>query len=151
MLFSLSFPEKLIRTAKLTKKANKINKSQQVNRSRWTSWASAVSPRTCGTSISNCVPRLSVSRNRWPRTTSRGSRCTSGNHTLDTDPVLPLVKMEVISVIKGHPINSRRMIECVNYIRNNPQKYSKWDASDTARLFSPSKFENKKEAKEYWF
>lgn len=33
MLFSLSFPEKLIRIAKLTKKANKINKSQRVNRS----------------------------------------------------------------------------------------------------------------------
>ena len=33
MLFSLSFPEKLIRIAKLTKKANKINKSQRANES----------------------------------------------------------------------------------------------------------------------
>lgn len=33
MLFSLSFPEKIIRTAKLAKKANKINKSQRANES----------------------------------------------------------------------------------------------------------------------
>lgn len=72
-------------------------------------------------------------------------------NTPDTDPVLPLVKMEIVSVIKGLPINSHRMVECVNYIRNSPQKYPKWHASETAKLFSPPKFENKKEAKGYWF
>ncbi|MDO4512254.1 MAG: hypothetical protein Q4B68_10620 [Bacteroidales bacterium] len=72
-------------------------------------------------------------------------------NTPSTDPVLPLVKMEIVSVLKGNPINSRRMVECVNYIRNNPEKYPKWHASDTAKLFSPPKFENKKEAKGYWF
>lgn len=74
-------------------------------------------------------------------------------NTPGTDPVLPLVKMEmeIVFVIKGLPINSRRMVVCVNYIRNSPQKYPKWHASETAKLFSPPKFENKKVTKGYWF
>ncbi|MBR5825029.1 MAG: hypothetical protein IKY67_12920 [Paludibacteraceae bacterium] len=31
------------------------------------------------------------------------------------------------------------------------EEFSQWHNSDTAKLFSPPKFENKKEKKGYWF
>lgn len=67
------------------------------------------------------------------------------------DPIIPLVKTEIVSLLKGNAISVKSMMDCVNYIRNNPTTYAKWHASNTAKLFSPPKFENKKQAKGYWF
>lgn len=67
------------------------------------------------------------------------------------DPVIPLVKTEIVSVLKGNPVCTRSIMDCVNYIRNNPLTYAKWHASETAKLFSPPVFKNKKQAKGYWF
>ena len=39
------------------------------------------------------------------------------------------------------------MIDIVNFIRNNPEEFPEWHNSDTAQLFSPPKFENKKKIK----
>lgn len=38
-----------------------------------------------------------------------------------------------------------------NLIRNNPLYFPAWHSSDTAKLFSPPVFKNKKQAKGYWF
>ena len=68
-----------------------------------------------------------------------------------TDPVVPLVKVEIVSVLKDNPISMKRMMDCVNYIKNNPDQYPLWHESDTAKLFSPPKFENQKSNHGYWF
>ena len=68
-----------------------------------------------------------------------------------TDPVLPLVKVEIVNILKGNPIRMKNMMDCVNYIRNNPDQYPVWHNSETAKLFNPPKFENKKNSREYWF
>ena len=68
-----------------------------------------------------------------------------------TDPVLPLVKVEIVNILKGNPIRMKNMMDCVNYIRNNPDQYPVWHNSETAKLFNPPKFENKKISRGYWF
>ena len=68
-----------------------------------------------------------------------------------TDPVLPLVKVEIVNILKGNPIRMKNMMYCVNYIRNNPDQYPVWHNSETAKLFNPPKFENKKNSRGYWF
>ena len=45
----------------------------------------------------------------------------------------------------------RKIFDIMNFIRNNPDEFPEWHNSDTAKLFSPPKFENKKENKGYWF
>lgn len=68
-----------------------------------------------------------------------------------TDPVLPLVKVEIVNILKRNPIRMKNMMDCVNYIRNNPDQYPVWHNSETAKLFNPPKFENKKNSRGYWF
>ena len=38
----------------------------------------------------------------------------------------------------------RKIFDIMNFIRNNPNEFPEWHNSDTAKLFSPPKFENKK-------
>ena len=45
----------------------------------------------------------------------------------------------------------RDIIDVVNHIRCNPDLFPEWHASETAKLFSPPIFKNKKEAKGYFF
>lgn len=74
-------------------------------------------------------------------------------HTLTpTDrPLVAQVKAQIVSVLQGTPISTRRMQDCVNYIRCRPSDFPEWHSSETAKLFSPPKFENKKQNKGYWF
>ena len=58
---------------------------------------------------------------------------------------------QIVGYLKGGSFSSRRLADIVNYIRLNPESFSEWHNSDTAKLFSPPKFENKKENKGYWF
>lgn len=66
-------------------------------------------------------------------------------------PLVAQVKAQIISVLQGNPISTRRMQDCVNYIRCRPSDFPEWHSSETAKLFSPPKFENKKQNKGYWF
>lgn len=66
-------------------------------------------------------------------------------------PLVTQVKAQIISVLQGNPISTRRMQDCVNYIRCHPSDFPEWHSSETAKLFSPPKFENKKQNKGYWF
>ena len=65
--------------------------------------------------------------------------------------IVARMKPQIVDFIHDKPINHRKMIDIVNFIRNNPEEFPEWHNSDTAKLFSPPKFENKKENKGYWF
>lgn len=43
------------------------------------------------------------------------------------------------------------LTQIVELIRSNPEDFPQWHASATAQLYSPQVFENKKEAKAFWF
>ncbi len=43
------------------------------------------------------------------------------------------------------------LFEIVDTIRDTPEFFAEWHGSDTAKLYSPTIFENKKESKGYWF
>ena len=89
-------------------------------------WCAFVMPKMCETSISNCVPRLSESRTRWSRTTSRENRCTSGEST----HLSSAAAGEDGDYLRNQrPHQLTHMAECVNYIcRNTPPT---WNASET--------------------
>lgn len=65
--------------------------------------------------------------------------------------IVARMKPQIVDFIHDKPINQRKMIDIVNFIRNNPEEFPEWHNSDTAKLFSPPIFENKKENKGYWF
>ena len=65
--------------------------------------------------------------------------------------IVARMKPQIVDFIHDKPINHRKMIDIVNFIRNNPEEFPEWHNSDTAKLFSPPKFKNKKENKGYWF
>lgn len=83
-------------------------------------WCAFVMPKMCETSISNCVPRLSESRTRWSRTTSRENRCTSGEST----HLSSAAAGEDGDYLRNQrPHQLTHMAECVNYIcRNTPPR-----------------------------
>ncbi len=65
--------------------------------------------------------------------------------------VIRIVKGQVVYALKGMPISTRAMMDAVNTMRNHPDEFSLWVESDTAKLFSPPVFENKKQSNGYWF
>ncbi len=74
-----------------------------------------------------------------------------GNSNEDIAAVIRGIKSQVVDVLKDGIISTRRMMDIVNIIRNNPNDFPQWHNSATAKLFSPPKFTNKKENKGYWF
>ena len=69
----------------------------------------------------------------------------------DTRRVVNAVRSEIGRVLKTNTFNATRMRDVVNFIRYREASFPEWHASNTAKLFSPPKFENKKNAKGYWF
>ena len=61
------------------------------------------------------------------------------------------IRSQVVGVLRGQTINTRRMIDTVNLIRQHPDDFPEWHRSETAKLFAPKVFTNQKEAKGYWF
>ncbi len=61
------------------------------------------------------------------------------------------IRSQVVDVLNGNPISQRAMMDIVNRIRLEPSRYPEWHQSSTSKLFSPPKFENKKENKGFWF
>ncbi len=53
--------------------------------------------------------------------------------------------------LKGEPRNHRMLDRIVNYVRQQPEEYPEWAESETARLFDPPVFRNKKDSKGYFF
>ncbi len=61
------------------------------------------------------------------------------------------IRSQIVAVLMGKPISQRHMTDLVNYVRNNAELFPEWHNSETAKLFSPPTFENKKENKGFWF
>ena len=66
-------------------------------------------------------------------------------------PLAEAIRSQVVMCLQDKPINQRRMIDLVNFIRNRPDDFPEWHYSETAKLFRPPVFTNQKDAKGYWF
>ena len=72
-------------------------------------------------------------------------------HTADIARVINAIRGQVVDILNGGSIRMRDMIDVVNHIRRFPDLFPEWHASETAKLFSPPIFKNKKEARGYFF
>ena len=72
-------------------------------------------------------------------------------HSADLARVINAIRGQVVDLLNGGSIRMRDMIDVVNHIRCNPDLFPEWHASETAKLFAPPIFKNKKEAKGYFF
>ena len=57
----------------------------------------------------------------------------------------------VADIVCDRPLRDEDLRDIVEYIRNRPDTFPEWHRSETARLFSPPVFRNRKDAKGYWF
>ena len=57
----------------------------------------------------------------------------------------------VFAELKGEPRRCRMLDSVVNYVRQQPEEYPEWANSDTAKLFDPPVFRNKKDSSGYFF
>lgn len=65
--------------------------------------------------------------------------------------VVRQIKAQLIAYLQKGTFNSRRLADIVNVIRHRPSDFPEWHSSDTARLFTPPTFRNRKEASGYFF
>ena len=65
--------------------------------------------------------------------------------------VVRQIKAQLIAYLHRGMFNSRRLADIVNIIRHRPSDFPEWHSSDTARLFTPPVFRNRKEAPGYFF
>lgn len=61
------------------------------------------------------------------------------------------VRAQVVAMIGGEPISTRRMVDLLNFIRSRPESFSAWHNSSTAEIFTPPVFKNKKKSGGYFF
>lgn len=57
----------------------------------------------------------------------------------------------VADIVCDRPLRDEALRDIVEYIRNRHDTFPEWHRSETARLFSPPVFCNRKDAKGYWF
>lgn len=74
-----------------------------------------------------------------------------GDLTGKRSEIVKQVKAQVVGYLRSGSFNSRRLADIVNYIRLNPEFFSEWHQSDTAKLFAPPVFRNEKKASGYFF
>ena len=77
--------------------------------------------------------------------------CISDMLELSQMHVCEAVRYEVLRVLVDKPIRTNKMLSVVNFIRNNPESFPEWHASETAKLFAPPIYTNLKTNKGYWF
>lgn len=74
-----------------------------------------------------------------------------GDLTEKRNEIVQQVKAQVVGYLRSGSFNSRRLADIVNYIRLNPEFFSEWHQSETAKLFAPPVFRNEKKASGYFF
>lgn len=74
-----------------------------------------------------------------------------GDLTEKRSEIVRQVKAQVVGYLRSGSFNSRRLADIVNYIRLNPEFFSEWHKSETAKLFAPPVFRNEKKASGYFF
>lgn len=61
------------------------------------------------------------------------------------------IQAQIIGYIRNGSFNSRRLMDIVNFMRNNQDFFNAWHQSETAKLFSPPVFRNQKNSGGYFF
>ena len=74
-----------------------------------------------------------------------------GDLTEKRSEIVRQVKAQIVGYLRSGSFNSRRLADIVNYIRLNPESFSEWHKSETAKLFAPPVFRNEKKASGYFF
>ena len=68
--------------------------------------------------------------------------------------VLQAVEVDCLNNTTSTTISPRAhktLTQIVELIRSNPEDFPEWHASTTAQIYTPPVFENKKDAKAFWF
>lgn len=65
--------------------------------------------------------------------------------------VINSIRTLELSLLTDNPPHPQFARDIVNTIRQNPAIFPEWHASDTAKLFTPELFSNKKSSAGYWF
>lgn len=65
--------------------------------------------------------------------------------------VIQSIRTLEVELLLGRPPHPQQFRDVVNYIRQHPDDFPEWHASDTAKLYNPEVFENKKSSKGFWF
>ncbi len=65
--------------------------------------------------------------------------------------VVAQIQAQIVAYLRSGSFNSRRLADIVNKIRLNESEFQEWHDSDTAKLFAPPIFKNKKNAAGYFF
>lgn len=65
--------------------------------------------------------------------------------------VVKMIRGQILNLLSGKPLSSRRLTEAVNFIRHLPAEFEEWHASPVAELFMPPKFHNRMEDSGYFF
>ena len=66
-------------------------------------------------------------------------------------PLVTAIRSQVVGYLRNSTFVSRRLQDIVSYIRQRPEDFPEWHTSATAKLFTPPKFVNKKNASGYFF
>lgn len=74
-----------------------------------------------------------------------------GDLTQKRSEIVRQIKAQVVGYLRSGSFNSRRLADIVNFIRLNPEFFSEWHQSETAKLFAPPVFRNEKKASGYFF
>ena len=74
-----------------------------------------------------------------------------GYLTVKRSEIVKQVKAQIVGYLRTGSFNSRRLADIVNYIRLNPESFSEWHQSETAKLFAPPVFRNIKDSPGYFF
>ena len=74
-----------------------------------------------------------------------------GSVSATAEPIVRGIKAQVVDVLLGKPISTRRMVDLVNIIRNDKNSFPEWHNSATAKLFAPPVFKNSKKSAGYFF
>lgn len=79
------------------------------------------------------------------------SETLRGDLTEKRCEIIRQIKTQVVAFLRSGSFSSRRLADIVNYIRLNPESFSEWHQSETAKLFAPPVFRNERKASGYFF
>lgn len=79
------------------------------------------------------------------------SETLRGDLPVKRHEIVRQIKVQIVGYLRSGSFNSRRLADIVNYIRLNPEFFSEWHKSETAKLFAPPVFRNEKKASGYFF
>ena len=74
-----------------------------------------------------------------------------GTLSVNRRTIAELIKAQIINFLRDGKLYSRRLVEIVNRIRIYDDDFPEWHRSDTALIFSPPVFRNKKNSAGYFF